>query len=347
MASLNPVCRIRYGQWLSVLLGSMFAVVSSECLAASEVGGKPEKSDVVVVYTQPSGGFTPVWVAYEAGLFKKYGLNVKFQVLNPQVAAQAVVAGEVDFSTAGSELISARLKGARVKYFGGTLQQLIFQMWGVKEITSIQQLRGKTVAATTPRAAVDAATRETLKKNGIIPDKEVSILYVQTVPAVLISIITGKTAAGTLSAPNTLKAREAGLNLLADIGRLNIPGIQVTYSATESYLKRNPNTTYAFLKAIAEGVLLAKTDPSVAKKAIAKYAKIDDPKMLDGTYDAFAPYWDNSLAVRPEVIRAQFDYLDEKEFPAARNTDPREFFDNSFVENLEKAGFFKGLGLRR
>jgi len=334
--------RLRRG--LPIIVGSGLVLMSSLGFAASDVGGRPEKTEIVVVYTQPSGGFTPVWVAYEAGLFKKYGLNVKFQLLNPQVAAQAVVAGEVDFSTAGSELISARLKGVPVKYFGGTLQQLIFQMWGAKEITSIQQLRGKTVAATTPRAAVDAATRETLKKNGIIPDKDVKILYVQTVPAVLTSVITGKTAAGTLSAPNTLKAREAGLNLLADIAKLNIPGIQVTYSATEDYLKRNPNTTYAFLKAIAEGVLLAKRDPSVAKKAIAKYAKIDDPKMLDGTYDTFAPYWDNSLAVRADVIQAQFDYLDEKEFPGARNTDPREFFDNSFAENLERSSFFQKIG---
>ncbi len=44
------------------------------CLRA-DVGGKPEKSDVVVTYAQPSGAFTPIWLAYEAGLFKKYGLN--------------------------------------------------------------------------------------------------------------------------------------------------------------------------------------------------------------------------------------------------------------------------------
>ncbi|MBI2997979.1 MAG: ABC transporter substrate-binding protein, partial [Deltaproteobacteria bacterium] len=147
--------RLRRG--LPIIVGSALVLMSSLGFAASDVGGRPERTEIVVVYTQPSGGFTPVWVAYEAGLFKKYGLNVKFQLLNPQVAAQAVVAGEVDFSTAGAELISARLKGARVKYFGGTLQQLIFQMWGAKEITSIQQLRGKTVAATAPRAAVDAA----------------------------------------------------------------------------------------------------------------------------------------------------------------------------------------------
>jgi hypothetical protein len=37
--------------------------------------------------------------------------------------------------------------------------------------------------------------------------------------------------------------------------------------------------------------------------------------------------------------------MDEKEFPQARHSDPKEFFDNSFVENLEKAGYFKNIGM--
>jgi len=63
----------------------------------------------------------------------------------------------------------------------------------------------------------DTATRETLKKFGLVPDKDVQVLYVQTVPAILSSIISGKTAAGTLSAPNTLKAKEAGLSLAGSV----------------------------------------------------------------------------------------------------------------------------------
>ena len=56
------------------------AIMFSTCLMlafvrvafAAEPGGKPEKADIVVTYAQPSGAFTPIWVAYEAGLFKKY-----------------------------------------------------------------------------------------------------------------------------------------------------------------------------------------------------------------------------------------------------------------------------------
>src|SRR5574341_1459938 len=254
---------------------------------AADAGGKPEKTDVIVTYAQPSGAFAPIWVAYEAGLFKKYGLNASLQLLTPQVSAQAVISEQADFYTDGPDLLNARLHGGQVKYFGGTIQQLVFQIWGAKDIKTMQDLKGKTVAASTPRAALDTATREALKKNGLVPDKDVQILYVQSVPAILSSILGGKTAAGTLSAPNTLKAKESGLNLLVDVGLLNIPAFQVVYGTTEKYLKNNPNTVFAFLKATAEGVVLSKNDPAGAKKAIGKYAKIGDAPALDGTYDAF------------------------------------------------------------
>jgi NitT/TauT family transport system substrate-binding protein len=325
------------------------ALVSASALTqtfAAEIGGKPEKTDVVVTYAQPSGAFTPIWVAYDAGLFKKYRLNATLQLLTPQVSAQAVVSEEADFYTDGPDLINARLRGGQVKYFAGTMQQLVFQIWGAKEINTVKDLKGKTIAASTPRAALDTATREALKKSGLIPDKDVQILYVQTVPAILSSIIGGKTAAGTLSAPNTLKAKESGLNLLVDIGKLNIPAFQVAYGTTEKFLKNNPNTVYAFLKAMAEAVVFSRKDSAVAKKAIAKYGKIDDAPTVDGTYDSFAPYWDMSLAVRPEAIRAQFEYLDEKEFPNAKKADAKEFYDNSFVEALNKSGFLKNLGMK-
>ena len=148
---------------LAAALASALATAPS---FAAEPGGKPEKPDIVVTYAQPSGAFTPIWVAYEAGLFKKYGLNAKLQLLTPQVSAQAVIAEEADFYTDGPDLINARLHGGQVKYFGGTMQQLVFEMWGAKEIKSIQDLKGKAVAASTPRAALDTATREALKKNG-------------------------------------------------------------------------------------------------------------------------------------------------------------------------------------
>jgi NitT/TauT family transport system substrate-binding protein len=348
MFILERLFLIRIRKRSQLLLGSILVLACPLTAVGAEIGGKPEKSEVTIAYVSPSAAFTPLFVASEAGLFAKYGLKVKLQFLNTTVTVKGLLAEEVDFCVDGPALITPRLGGARVKYFGAYMQQFVFQIWGAKEITKLEQLKGKTVAVFTPRGAIDIATRETLKKYGLIPDSDVKFTYVQQgTPAILSGVVAGNASAGTLSAPITLEARKAGLNLLTDIAELNIPGLQGAYGTTEKFLTANPNTVYAFSKAMAEGVIFARKESAVAKRAIGKYLKIDDPKMLDASYDGYAPYIETSLALRDQVIRAELGYLDAKEFPQAKGSNPREFFDNSFVENLEKSGFFVTIGLGR
>jgi NitT/TauT family transport system substrate-binding protein len=326
-----------------IFLAVLFAF-SFPTFAAAQLGGQPEKRNFTISYTQASGAFTTLWVAQEAGLFKKHGLEATLKVLNSQVAAQALVAGELDVISTGPDLVNMRLQGAPVKYIGGTLQRFIFQLWGAKGLNSLAELKGKTVAVTTPRTSTEIATRESLKKTGVISDKDVSFLYLQTIPAILTAVLSGKTSAGTLSAPNTLKARDSGLSLLLDIAQTNVPGLHLAYGTTERSIKSNPNSLYAFLKAVAEATVLSKLNPAVAKRAIGKYTETNDLKMIDGTYEQFAPYWDAILAVRSEPIQGQLMYLDEKEFPRAKDARASDFIDNSFAENLKTSGFLQALG---
>jgi NitT/TauT family transport system substrate-binding protein len=327
-----------------IFLAVLFAFFSFPIPGVAQLGGQPEKRNFTISYTQASGAFTTLWVAQEAGLFKKHGLEATFKVLNSQVAAQALVAGEVDVISTGPDLVNMRLQGAPVKYIGGTLQRFIFQLWGAKGLNSLAELKGKTIAVTTPRTSTEIATRESLKKTGVISDKDVSFLYLQTIPAILTAVLGGKTSAGTLSAPNTLKARDSGLTLLLDIAQTNVPGLHLAYGTTERSIKSNPNSLYAFLKAVAEATVLSKLNPAVAKRAIGKYTETNDSKMIDGTYEQFAPYWDAILAVRSEPIQGQLMYLDEKEFPRAKDARASDFIDNSFAENLKTSGFLQALG---
>src|SRR4029077_13065727 len=96
----------------------------------------------------------------------------------------------------------------------------------------------------------------------VIGEKDVNFIYLQTIPAILTAVLNGNVAAGTLSAPNTLKARDGGLNLLIDIAQVNVPGFHLAYGTTEKTIKANPNLLYAFVKALAEATLLAKQNPS-------------------------------------------------------------------------------------
>jgi NitT/TauT family transport system substrate-binding protein len=335
-------------RWLfQVLLGLIIVLTYPLSIMGAEISGKPEKAEVTVAYVSPSAAFTPLYVAAEAGLFAKYGLKVKPQIFGVGTAQKALLSEEIDILVDGPLLIAARLGGSRVKYFGAYIQRYVFQIWGAKGITAMEQLKGKTMAVSAPRGAIDIATREALKKQGLTPDSDVKFVYNDQVPAILTAILSGTVSAGALSAPLNLKARDAGLSFLVDIARLNIPGLGGAYGTTEKLLSNNPNTMYAFSKAMAEGVVLARKDSAEAKRAIGKYVKIDDPKMLDASYDAYAPYLETNLAVRDQVIHAELDYLNEKEFPRAKSTNPKEFFDNSFVENLERAGFFATIGLAK
>lgn len=319
----------------------------AEPQAATDAGGKLEKSGLVLAYPQPSGVFTPIFVADEAGFFKKYGLEVKLQQLNPQTSVQAVVSGSADVSVAAGDLVNASLQGARIKLVGSSMSQLVFQLWAAKEITSVSQLRGKMVAGTTPRSVLEIATREALKRHGLNFDIDYRMIYMQSVPAVLTAISSGKAAAGAMSAPTTLKAKDSGLNMLVDIAKLNVPGLPLAYGFTEKFITENPNTVSAFLKGVAEGVARTKSDTAGAKRAIAKFIKTDDGKVLDDTYNFYAPYFVTDLALRRDQLQTWFSYLDEKEYPQAAKASPSDFYDNSFVIALEKSGFFRKLGSAR
>ena len=333
--------RWRFHLLLSVVLMLKYPL----SVTGAENSGKPEKAEVTVAYVSPSAAFTPLYVAADAGLFAKYGLKVKPQIIGTGTGQKALLSEEIDILVDGPLLVPARLGGAGVKYFGAYIQRYIFQIYGAKGVTAIEQLKGKLVAVSAPRGAIEIATREALKKQGLNPDADVRFVYNDQVPAILTAILTGTVSGGTLSTPLNLKARDAGLNFLVDIAKLNIPGLGGAYGATEKLLRNNPNTIYAFSKAMAEGVALAKKDSVGAKRAIGKYIKIDDPKILDTSYDDYAPYLETNLAVREQVIRAELDYLNEKDFPRAKSINPKEFFDNSFIEHLEKANFFGTIGL--
>ena len=320
-----------------LLLGLILMLKSPLSITAAEITGKPEKPELTVAYLSPSAAFTPLYVAAEANLFAKYGLKVKPQIFGVGTAQKALLSEEIDILFDGPLLVPARLGGAGVKYFGAYTQRYIFQIFGAKGVTAIEQLKGKLVAVSAPRGAIEIATREALKKLGLNPDADVKFVYNDQVPAILTAILTGTVSGGTLSTPLNLKARESGLNFLVDIAKLNVPGLGGAYATTEKLLRNNPNTMYAFSKAMIEGVALTKKDSAGAKRAIGKYIKIDDPKILDTSYDDYAPYFETNLAVREQVIRAELEYLNEKDFPRAKSTNPKEFFDNSFVEKFDKA----------
>ena len=69
-----------------------------------------------MAWVSPSGGYLPLWVAQDAGIFRQRGLETELIFTSGAQAVQALLAGEVDVAyTDGAAVVRAGLGG------GGTI----------------------------------------------------------------------------------------------------------------------------------------------------------------------------------------------------------------------------------
>ena len=124
-----------------------------------------------------------LWVAQEAGLFKKHGLDATFKA--SQLASRAASAGRrrgrCDLFGPGSRQCAAAKRSGEVhRRLAATLYLSIMGRKGRSD--TLADLKGKIIAVTTPRTSTEIAAREAIKKTGVISEKDVSFVYVQTIP---------------------------------------------------------------------------------------------------------------------------------------------------------------------
>src|SRR6266581_8349761 len=83
-----------------------------------------------IAYSSISGAYVGIWMAHDAGLFAKEGLDDQI-IFIPSATqlAQVTVAGDVDIaSLGGGPMIAAVLNGADLKIIGNNVNKLIFSV---------------------------------------------------------------------------------------------------------------------------------------------------------------------------------------------------------------------------
>jgi ABC-type nitrate/sulfonate/bicarbonate transport system substrate-binding protein len=104
--------------------------------------------------------------------------------------------------------------------------------------------------------------------------------------------------------------------------------------------RQKPELVTAFLKAYVAGIKVVKDKPEVAKKALTRHFGAKDPEVVEEAHRAFAPLFPRIPYATEEGIRA---VLADTDHPKAAAADPKMFFDNRFLQELEKTGFVKQL----
>jgi hypothetical protein len=148
----------------------VFVLISAPVFAATELDGKPEKSDITIALPQPSGAPIPVFLAHEAGLFKKHGINAKIPILNSAVSVQAMISGDADIFAGGATLSNARLRGAPFKFFGATMSSLGVRVEAIQaHLDSLDEKEFLNAKNANPKDFIDNSFVEKLTKSGFVP----------------------------------------------------------------------------------------------------------------------------------------------------------------------------------
>jgi NitT/TauT family transport system substrate-binding protein len=283
----------------------------------------------------------PLFVALDAGIFKKYGMEVRYIVTGARTI-QALVGGSVQFAQGVSSrtVPAAVLGGTDAVLIANFSDKLLFTMHGAPEINSIRDLKGKIVGVSGVGGSIDFATRMALRDVGLVPDKDVAIRSVGGVPEIVAALRAKVIHAGTLSPPSSFVAQKAGFKIIFDMTTLGVDYVSSGLGVKKATIVSERQQVRQFVMAMIEGAKILTSDEEFALRVLAKHTRIADRDVLKQSYSYLRPYF---LKTPYPSVRAIKDTLDAlaKDLPKAKDADPRDFIDNSFVKELESSGFIE------
>jgi len=280
-------------------------------------------------------------LAVEAGYFDKYGINFNLQYIQGSVTSvQAMLAGDLDMaSISGSTVIASQAAKQDIIMTLGYVGEYFWRIIAQPAITSVDQLRGKTIAVTKIGNSDQFAWSVLANKMGWKLEDfkfaaagdatgQVSVFQAHQVDAI------------ALSPPNDVLAIKAGGHLVLDEADYHLPNQAVGMTMPRGYLAKNRPLAVNVAKATVEAIHRWKSDATLAKNVMRKYLKQDDQDYLDNGYDA----WNRLFQGKPYPSAAGFATAIEEvvnQAPAAKDVKPEQCFDDSIVKELDESGFLK------
>jgi ABC-type nitrate/sulfonate/bicarbonate transport system substrate-binding protein len=299
---------------------------------------------VLAGYGSADGGIAPLWFAKETKLFEKRGLDVRLVGMGTgSVSLRALIANDLEIaSLSGSGLVQAALQGADTVILSAAIDGFIFKVFGALDIAGPAQLKGKKLGVSRYGATSDFAVRLALKKWGLNPDRDLSILQIGTTQDTLRAMQSKMLDAGVLSGTASLMARKAGFRELGDLADLGLHYPMAPIGTTKSYLRKNEGLVKEFMLAYIEAIHDFKRNKEAALTVLKKYTRNDDREVLEDSYSDYASKYLALPIPPPDAIRTILTELSTR-VPAAKNADPEQFVAYKIAREIEASGFVKRL----
>ncbi|MGH7765934.1 MAG: ABC transporter substrate-binding protein [Candidatus Binatia bacterium] len=320
--------------FLGIVLGSLPA------------GGAVAPAPLRVSYPAPTASQLPLWVAKEKNFFDKHGAAVELvYVGSSSIAIAALFSGNLDVVAGGGVGgIASYLQGYKdVALFASLNNRLNFFVYAHPSITEPAGLRGKKLGVSRFGGVGDFAARYFLKRAGLDPRRDVTMLQVGSQLEMTPALTRGAVDAGTVAVPQNFVAKKMGYRELADLTQSGARYASNAFLAKRSFLVDNRARTEAFLRALVESIHFIKTRRAEALAILGRYTRMNDAEALGQTYDEYVhKVWPQVPGIEPEDLRAVFEHMGETN-PKALEVNPAELIYGAPIDNVVKSGFVKEL----
>jgi NitT/TauT family transport system substrate-binding protein len=320
------------------------ALLSSAVLSVASVKTASARDDLPIGYTAITGIKAGLWVAEEAGIFEKYNIQPHLILITSgSKMVQAMLGGDLPLAgAAGNAAVDAALAGADIVMIGALAKVPAFYIMASPEIKSIEDLRGKAVGVTRFGSSTDFTIRYLLRKHGLNPDRDVTMIQAGDLFAAAAMLKSKAIVAAPFSSPTNLRAQEAGARVLMNMGEAGIYFPHDAWMARRSFINANEDLIRRFIKGYSEGVAKLFSDPDLSRRAIRRFTRATDPKIVDAVYQYAVDYVEKIPYNTREGIVEVLNQAAVRN-PKAKEAKPEAFYDDRFVKELDAAGFYKQL----
>jgi NitT/TauT family transport system substrate-binding protein len=318
------------------MFGLLFFIVVSPLGAAQRIH---------TAYFSPAPGASSViWVAKEARLFEKNGLDVAPVLIPSSVRTlQAILAGESPIAeSAGPAFTSARLAGGDVVAIGGHVNILTYYFVTLPGIKRAEDLRGKIGANQSPGTIADFALRVSLRKLGLDPAKDVSLRSIGVLYDRIAAMQKGLVQFTVLTEAEKPIVDKLGYPVLLDLISLRIPFPQRGIYTTGKLIKEQPETVRRYVKAYVEALHYFKTRKEETIQIMRKYSRVEDRDVLEHTWSWFTQNMPDTPYPPLQGYQTVLQEMASTN-PKAAAVNAKDLVDVRFVKELEDAGFIAGL----
>jgi len=302
-----------------------------------------EKINTTYISVAPASS-APVWVAKEAHLFEKNGLDATVIFISGSIrGVQAILAGEIPIGEGGGPgLTSARLAGGDVVAVAGNINVLPYYLVAQPNIKKPEDLKGKIGGNHIAGTTAEFALRVALKKMGLDPAKDVNLRVIGGSIDRMVALQKGIVNFTVVTEAGKAMAEKLGFPMLVDMATLQIPFPQNGVYTSSRYIRERPDIVRKYIKAYVEAIHYYKTHKEETFKILEKYSRVSDRQVLQESWDYHVRYMPEAPYPPVDGYQTILDDLAAKN-PKAAQANAKTFIDIRFVKELEDSGFIKSL----